>query len=351
MRQRRILAFGTVALTLAFSVPARAVDVITLISNTTYKNPAVIGGGVRGDIQSENAKEVSVKVGNSTVAVPVDQIASIQYTGQSANIALGETRENAGALADAAELYKKAAAESADKPFVHQTALFHQANAMAELALADPSKAGEAISLLEAFVKNYSSGRHIVSALDSLARLQLNKGDYAGVEKTVAEMEKSPQNADRAAVIRAKIFAKKGDHAKAIAALDTLIKNSPDGSQRQRESRLAKAESLAAMKDYAKAEAEVSDVIKALPAEDYQGQSAAYNTLGDCLRAAGKPKDALKAFLHTDILYSKDKEQHPRALAQIAQLWRLLKQDVRADEVAQRLKQEYPSSPYNASTK
>ena len=41
--------------------------------------------------------------------------------------------------------------------------------------------------------------------------------------------------------------------------------------------------------------------------------ASAYNTLGDCLRAAGRPKDALIAYLHTDVLFAKDKEQHPRA--------------------------------------
>ena len=55
-------------------------------------------------------------------------------------------------------------------------------------------------------------------------------------------------------------------------------------------------------------------MIQAAPAEDVPAQAAAYNTLGDCLRAANRPKDALLAYLHTDLLYSKDKEEHPRAL-------------------------------------
>ena len=50
------------------------------------------------------------------------------------------------------------------------------------------------------------------------------------------------------------------------------------------------------------------------------------------------------AYLHTDMLYSKDKEEHPRALHGITTAFRQLKQDARADEFAQRLKQEYPRS-------
>src|SRR5438067_2480188 len=83
------------------------------------------------------------------------------------------------------------------------------------------------------------------------------------------------------------------------AQLARLIKSAAAGSVRHREARLAKAESLAGLKKYAEAEADVRDVIKTVPPEDAPAQSAAYNTLGDCLRAAGRPKDALLAYLHT----------------------------------------------------
>ena len=51
------------------------------------------------------------------------------------------------------------------------------------------------------------------------------------------------------------------------------------------------------------------------------------------------------------MLYAKDKEQHPRALAQIAQLWRELKREDRANETMERLKQEYPRSPWLSASR
>ena len=50
-----------------------------------------------------------VTLGTNTTAVPTDQIVSIRYDGQPATLQLAETRESAGQLAEAAELYKKAA--------------------------------------------------------------------------------------------------------------------------------------------------------------------------------------------------------------------------------------------------
>ena len=77
---------------------------------------------MRGQVQSESPWEVVVKLGANTTNVPVDQIVSIRYDGQPATMQLAETREAAGQLAEAAELYKKAAGEAADKPFVLQAA-------------------------------------------------------------------------------------------------------------------------------------------------------------------------------------------------------------------------------------
>ena len=345
MRPRRLIQAGSLALLYLGSLAATVRgDEVVLVPNSTVKG--AVGGRVRGAVQTETPTEVTVKLGTTTISVPTGEIVSIKYDGQPPDMVLADLRESSGLLSEAADLYKKAAAAAAGKPFVAQSALFHQAKDTAEVAMADPARAAEAIVLLDAFVKGNASGRHVVAALETLARLQLQKGDVVAVEKTIAALEKQPQGADRAAVLRARVFAKKGDHEKAISELDRMIKNSPEGSTRQREARLAKAESLATLKKFAEAETDVRAVIKATSPEDVQAQSAAYNTLGDCLRAAGKPKDALLAYLHTDLLYAKDKEQHPRALANAAQIFRELKRDDRADELLQRLKQEYPQSPW-----
>ncbi len=341
----RRFSVGSLTLSIACSLAAAVQgDEVVLIPNSTVKEAS--GSRVRGAVQSESTTEVVVKLGATTTKVPTDQIVSIRYDGQPPDMALAETSENQGALAKSIDLYKKAAGEASGKPFIEQLAAFKAASLTAELAMTEPSKMNDAISLLNDFVKNHPESRHIASATESLARLQLSKSDYAGVESSLTTLSKLPGGADRAAVYRARILAKKGDHAGAIAELDRLIKAGPDGSVRQREAKLARAESLVALKKYADAETEVRSVIKALPPEDYTAMASAYNTLGDSLRAAGRPKDALVAYLHTDLLYAKDKEQHPRALAQIVPLWRELKRDDRADETLARLKQEYPQSPW-----
>jgi tetratricopeptide (TPR) repeat protein len=345
MPMRRTSGFLAIVAALALATAARADDVV-LAPGSNVKQ--AVKDVVRGKVQSESVAEVVVRVGQNTVTVPANLVVSIRYDGQPASLTLADSYESNGQLDKAAEQYNKAVADAASRPLIEEAARFKQAEVTADLALADPARSAEAVGLLDAFLRAYPKGRHAPAAHETLARLRLQKGDYPGAEQAIAALANIPQAADRAAVLRARVLAKKGDHARAVEELDRLIASSPEGSPRRREARLAKAESLAGLKKFEEAETDVRAVIKTLPAEDAASESVAYNTLGDCLRAAGRPKDALIAYLHTDLLYSKNREQHPRALAQIAQLWRELKRDDRADEVVQRLRQDYPQSPWLA---
>ena len=344
MISRRILALSA-ALSLSLAATARA-DLVNLIPGSTLKVP---GGVVRGTVTAESATEVTVKVGNATQTVPVNQIASIRYDGRPGTFDLAAARESAGNLAEAADLYKKAATESESKPMIAADALFNQARVTADLGLTDPSKADAGVALLTGFLKTHANGRHAVPSLEALAKLQMQKGSFDAVGATLDQLSKIAGTADRVAVLRARVASKKGDHASAISELDQMIASAPEGSIKRRDAQLTKAESLVALRKFAEAEALVRGVIQGAPAEDAATQAVAYNTLGDCLLAANRPKDALYAYLHTDLLFFKDKEEHPKALAKIVQLWRQLKRDDRADEALDRLKAEYPKSPYVAA--
>jgi tetratricopeptide (TPR) repeat protein len=340
-----IIAAGLLGIHLAHSAVG---DELVLVPGAKLKQAK--SGRVLGQVKSESAGEVVVSVGTSTVSVPTDQILSIRYDGQPATLQLAETRENAGQLAEAAELFKKAAGEAADKPLVAQMALYREASALTGLALAEPDRVKDALDRLLRFVQAYPSGRHIIAALEDLVRLQLKSGDYKGAEAATAELAKFPQGSFRASVLHAKMLAQQGHDDAAIAELDRIITSLPDRSTVLRDATLVKVQDLVGLKKYKEAETLVRKVIQDTPAEDAVAQSALYNTLGDCLRAANRPKDALLAYLHTDLLYSKDRQEHSRALFQIEKLFRQLKQESRADEFAQRLRQEYPRSQWASAS-
>jgi tetratricopeptide (TPR) repeat protein len=344
-RRRRLLTIlaSSLALPLA-SISASLADVVTLTADATTKGAA--GGLVRGQVTAESPTRVEVKLGNTVTSIPTHEVVSITYDGHPASLEQAQAKELANALAEAADLYKKAAAEAAGKPFIIEDATFGQARALAEIAQTDAGKAPEALSALEAFTRAYKTGRHIGPALEALARLQIARENYAGVEQTLTQLTALPKGDDRAAILRIKVLTRKGQLDQAISELDKVIAASPDGSLKKRDAQLARAETLVSQKKFPEAEATIRAVIQGSAAEDSATQAVAHNTLGDCLHAAGRNREALHAFLHTDLLFSKEKDEHARSLAQISRIWRELSRPDRADETLERLKQEYPRSPH-----
>ena len=317
-------------------------DQVTLTPGAATKG--AIGGVFRGTVTSESPEKVEIKLGNTVTAIPTSEVESIDYDGHPAGLEQARDKEAIGALAEAVDLYKKAATDAGGKAFIAEDATFGAARATAELAQTEPGKVAEAVNLLDSFTRTYKNGRHVGPALESLARLQIALEKYADADTTLASITKLPGGDDRAASLRIKLLTRRGKTDEAISAIDKIIAANPAGSARNRDATLAKAEALAALKKYPEAETLVRSVIQAAPPEDATTQALAHNTLGDCLRAAGKPKEALYAYLHTDLLFSKEKEEHARALGQIAQLWREMKRLDRADEVLERLKSDYPRS-------
>src|SRR5262249_24400252 len=99
-----------------------------LVPGANVKNAT--GGRVRGTVQSESSKEVVVTLGATTTTVPTADIVTINYNGQPPSMVQAESREAAGALAEAAHLFNKAAGEADGKPLIQQAARFHHANAL-----------------------------------------------------------------------------------------------------------------------------------------------------------------------------------------------------------------------------
>ena len=340
MSRRRLLAPTALALTLTLTLaPAAVADSVTTVPDAKGKV-----NKIQGTVEAESPTEVRVKqVVGGTQTIPVDQVESIAYDGVPSSYSLAVIRENSGNLTEAASEYQKAAAAASDKPFVAQAAQFNYLKILAQ------SRPTEAISGLDGFIKANPTSRHRGPALELLIRLLIDRKEYDRADGAATQLKAIAWAKDHADVIKARILIRRGKAADAVAALDPMVAASRADTPRGRAARLTRAEALAAEAKYPEAEKAAREIVQAAGPEDAAARAPAYNTLGDILRAAGKPKDALLAYLHTDLLYAHDKEEHARALAHIARLWRELKRDDRADETLVRLKQEYPTSHWLAS--
>jgi hypothetical protein len=70
----------------------------------------------------------------------------------------------------------------------------------------------------------------------------------------------------------------------------------------------------------------------------------AYNALGTAYAKASKKKEAILAFLHTDLLYFQDPDAHAEALYNLANLFQETNKSDRSLEARNTLKQRYAGS-------
>ncbi|MBI1325510.1 tetratricopeptide repeat protein [bacterium] len=304
------------------------------------------GRVVRGTINAETPREVRIQVGNKPETVPIEEIAEINYAGTPPAFLEARVREKAGDYRGALENYEKAAAASGLKPFVGQLVKFSYAAALAASVSEDESRSDKAIKALQDFVKTYPNGRHTASAYESLLNLVRSGGDDARIDSVIDELAKVPGEQARAKVLKADTLVDQGKAEEALRSIDSVGAQIPADSSLARLAESVRIKSLVGTKKLDEAESKARQLIEAADPADSEALAHAYNALGDCLRASGKPKDALIAYLHTDILFDSVPNEHARALAAITQLWRTLEKPDRAEQTLSKLATAYPRSPW-----
>ena len=70
----------------------------------------------------------------------------------------------------------------------------------------------------------------------------------------------------------------------------------------------------------------------------------AYNALGRCYMKQNKPKDAVLALLHTDVLFYADADAHAEALYYLSKLWSDINKSDRAVAARSTLRERYAGS-------
>ena len=88
----------------------------------------------------------------------------------------------------------------------------------------------------------------------------------------------------------------------------------------------------------------LQDIINKNDPQDAPLFARTYNALGRCYLKLNKPKDALLAFLHTDVLFSGDAEAHAEALYHLSKLWSDMNKSDRAVAARTTLRERYAGS-------
>ena len=339
MKRILIVGVGT-ALTLVLAASANALDTVKTADET-----------VSGNITSVSALKVVIQRGNTPREIPAGEIELIRYDGEPAVLSTARQAATAGRYEDAIDALAELNPAEIERREIAQDVLFYRAYSAAQMALVGNGDIGDAGSKVFAFLNANKDSYHYLNAQLLFGDLAEAAGKHTaaqGAYKAVGQAAPWPEYRARAAVALGRSYLAEGKTPEASAAFKAAL-STPDvapGVQAQKlAATLGEARCLAANKKLDQATEMIQTVIKQADSEDNVLLAEAYNALGSSYRASNRPKDALLAFLHVDLVYFNSPQNHIEALQNLIELWNEQQMPERSSEAARVLRERYKRAP------
>ena len=316
----------------------------TLISTAQAKDRVrpVVGGMISGTIERVTADSVRIKGSGGSQEFAIDEISSIEFDGEPVTLKKIRSAVAAGQLQKASDQLKSIKPSSSK--YAKQEIDFYRAHVSAQLALQGSGSVTNAARQMGAFLKaNQSSHRYYdgCEAMGNLAK-SLGKVKSAATYYSKVASSSSPNLAARGNLLLGDAWLSEGDVPKASAHYKRMASAENDRLQSMGTIGLAACQAKSGQgKDAIK---NIERVIKSNDSKDIELFARAYNALGQAFTATGNSEAALDAFLHTDLLFHRDKERHAEALYNLASLWSKTNKPAEATKARQTLKERYKLS-------
>ncbi|QDV75274.1 tetratricopeptide repeat protein [Botrimarina mediterranea] len=330
----------SIALTLALATAASAADQVRLVG----------GGSKSGKITTATRDGVTVDTVDGAVNVPVGDLRFVILEEEPTLLTQARINFGNGGYETAEEMLSGLRETGGAPKLVKQEIAYYKAACAARLALGGSGDAQEAGRQMTAFIREHGDSFHYYEAVETLGDLRVSLGDFDQAERAYSQLAKAAGIAlkARAALLVGRMLQVQGKHEDALKRFDGLIGarvNDPGVAEAQRLAKLAKAESLAATGDLTAGLEIAREVIRSADEREAATLAAGYNALGRCYEAAGESKDALFAYLHTDLLFNTDPLTHAEALAHLGPLWREAGKPDAARDALDRLRRQYAATP------
>ncbi|MBN1911217.1 MAG: tetratricopeptide repeat protein [Pirellulales bacterium] len=336
MKRRRIAL--SVAIWLAATAVATAMDTIRT-EQRSYS----------GTLAGMTSQDVTVeRLGDKNV-VPVNQITAVLFDSEPPQLNVARNAIEGGRYEDAQTALDKIDLSKVQRPEIRQDIQFYRSLSAAKLALRGVGTIPEAGKLMVAFVTDNPNNYHWLEASELVGDLLVANRQYAKAIDYYTNVGKAPwpEYRMRADVAIGQALLADGKALQAAQAFDRVfLQEAKDkaGKVQRLFAELGLAQCLTAQGKTDEAIKRIQKVILELDPENVPLSARAYNALGTVYRKAGKPQDALLAFLHVDLLYFASAEDHAEALANLAELWNEVHKPERAAQAQRLLKERYKNS-------
>lgn len=331
------------AVMLATSV-ASAADVVRRIGQSDF----------RGDIVSMSPLVVGIDTKPVREDVSVGDIDYISYDNEPAALSNARDKIDNGQYEAALEQLGTLDIGTISRAEIVQDIKFYYAKAQAKMALSgsgdvDVRTAGMNMAKFLDPKEGNTGSYHVIEANLLLGELVAAGGSVDNAKRYFGEAAKANWPAGKLEAILglAQAYQRANQWEQALPLYRQVAEAAGSGPQIERlklAAQLGLAASLAGTGKLEEGLEIVKKVILTAEKGDYALHGRAYNTLGAAYQAAQQPKDALLAYLHTDVLYFQDAEHHAESLANLAQLWAQVNNPQRQRDAEARLQRMYPKS-------
>jgi tetratricopeptide (TPR) repeat protein len=342
--------FRTIALLIpaAFTLLAAPLTSLAQSVDQVYLSK---GAPSRGRIPESgiNREQVTLEASSGAKQFEVNEIVRITFADEPAELNNARTAVIQKNYNHAAQELRKLDPQKIERTVIKQEIEYLRALAQARLAMTEGGDKNAAITAMLNFVKSAPQSFHFYDAAETLGDLSMSLGKFADAAKyyTPIASAKWPdyQLKANSAIGRALVGEKQYDQA--LTKFETVIKSDATGAEAARQKLLATTGKAVCLAETGKAEEGVAlmqEIIKNNDPQDAPLFARTYNALGRCYLKLNKPKDALLAFLHVEILFAGEADAHAEALYHLSKLWGDINKSDRAVTARTTLRERYAGS-------
>jgi tetratricopeptide (TPR) repeat protein len=311
-------------------------------------------GSERGVVTDMSKAEVTLTVSGVKRQFPANEIQRITFEGEPSDLSQARTTILTTANYKAAlEELKKIDLKKINmrEEFIKQEVDFYRALCQGHLALTEGGEKTAAENALRQFCTDHKESYHFYPAAELAGDVAAAAGRYADAAKYYNAVASAPwdETRIRANVALGRMLSAQGKFPEALERYDAVAKDvdTAETGPLKQQAIVGRAMCLAETGKPDEAIALIVDpkgVINTNDPKDSKLMARAYNALGTAYAKASKKKEAILAFLHTDLLYFQDPDAHAEALYNLANLFQETNKSDRSLEARNTLKQRYAGS-------
>jgi tetratricopeptide (TPR) repeat protein len=307
------------------------------------------GTPTRGRITQVSPDKVTLQAAGGARDFDVREIVRVTFGGEPRELASGRRMAAEGRYEDALKELENVKAEDITEDLIKQDVAYYLAYCQGRLALTSGGDRAAAISALKAFLGKNRNTFHFYDGVELLGDLNLAANDFAAAATFYGLLAKAPwpDYRMRAEIQLANAKCADGKYGEALPMYEKLLGSglsSPETVQQMLHATVGKAVCLAATGKPQEAIKLLEEIIAKQDPSDAKLFARVYNALGMSHMKLGKTKEAILAFLHTEVLYSGDPDTAAEAQYYLAKLWDEVHNPDRANRARATLRSSYGGS-------